>query len=375
MIRVCIDGGNLPAGMSNGTSVYALELLRHLPASVERTVLVERPARRAAFEALGLRTVATPARAQIFHRPSQFYQPAPLDLFLTTRALPVLTYLDLISYRTAALFETGDLHRQYRALSFASLHAAQAVLAISEHSRRELIDEFGLPPGRVHAIHLGVDASFFGARDREKNLAQLRRRGIAGRYFFCSGSDYPHKNLGALLRGYAWLRATSKEPPPELVLIGPRSGAPGGIFQLGAAPAPGVRYLGTVTRDEVPALYQEALAFVYPSTYEGFGLPLLEAMAAGTPVVCSPLTSIPEVAGDAALYLDDFSLDDFARQLRAVAEDEPLRRRLIDAGHARVKLFRWEETARRTAEVYASVIAQPAPDARKEIIGRLTETD
>ena len=125
----------------------------------------------------------------------------------------------------------------------------------------------------------------------------------------------------------------------------------------------------------MPALYQEALAFVYPSTYEGFGLPLLEAMAAGTPVVCSPLTSIPEVAGDAALYLDDFSLDDFARQLRAVAEDEPLRRRLIDAGHARVKLFRWEETARRTAEVYASVIAQPAPDARKEIIGRLTETD
>jgi len=147
------------------------------------------------------------------------------------------------------------------------------------------------------------------------------------------------------------------------VLAGPRSGAPGGIFELGPAPAPGVRYLGAVDRSELPALYQEALAFVFPSSYEGFGLPLLEAMAAGTPVLCSRLNSLPEVAGEAALYLDDFSLDDFARKLLALVSDAALRDRLISLGLARAKELRWEETARKTAEIYARVAERPAPDA------------
>ena len=377
--RVCIDGRSLPAGAVNGTSVYAVELIRHLPPSVEVTVIAGSSAQLAAFEALPVRAALELPDCDIFHRPSQFYPPASLDLFLTTRAHPVLTYLDLISYRTPALFHTPALHREYRAMSFASLHSAQAVLAISEHGRREIIDEFGLPEERVHCIHLGVDAAFFGARDPQKNLEVLRRRGLDGPYFFCSGSDYPHKNLGPLLRGYAWLRSIWKAPGPVpgLVLIGPPSGAPGGIFQLGDSPAPGVRYLGTVDRSEVPALYQEALAFVYPSSYEGFGLPVLEAMAAGTPVLCSRLTSLPEVAGKAALYLDRFSLDEFAERMRALATDVELRRRLIEAGSLRAHQFSWEETARKTAEVYAAVVAQPAPDAllRRRMMEALTSLD
>ena len=379
MTRVCIDARSLPAGAVNGTSVYAVELIRHLPRSIELTVLAGSPAQRAALDGLSVRTVLDVPDCDIFHRPSQFYPPATLDLFLKTRAHPVITYLDLISYRTPALFDTPALHREYCAMSFASLHSAQAVLAISEHCRREIIDEFGLPEGRVHRIHLGVDAAFFGARDPQKNLEVLRRRGLGSPYFFCSGSDYPHKNLGPLLRGYAWLRSIWKGPGavPGLVLIGPRSGAPGGIFQLGESPAPGVRYLGTVDRSEVPALYQEALAFVYPSSYEGFGQPILEAMAAGTPVLCSRLTSVPEVAGNAALYLDQFSLDEFAERLLALATDGELRRRLIETGRQRAQKFRWEETARRTAEVYAAVVAQPAPDAllRRRMIGALTSLD
>ena len=330
-MRVCLDGRSLPPGAVSGTSVYAVELIRHLPKSVEVTVLAGSPAQRAALEALPVRAALELPDCDIFHRPSQFYPPASLDLFLTARAQPVLTYLDLISFRTPALFNSEALHREYRAMSFASLHAAQAVLAISGHARREIIDTFGLPEERVHQIHLGVDAAFFGARDAQNNSAVLRRRGIDGPYFFCSGSDYPHKNMAALLRGYAFLRSIWKGPgaAPGLVLIGPPSGAPGGIFQLGDAPAEGVRYLGVVERGEVAALYQEALAFVYPSTYEGFGLPILEAMAAGTPVLCARLTAVPEVAGDAALYLDRFSPDEFAQQMLALATDGDLRHRLI----------------------------------------------
>jgi glycosyltransferase involved in cell wall biosynthesis len=364
--KVCLDVRDLPPGAVNGTGVYAIELLRRLPP--ETAVFVRGAEQRVEFQALGTHCIDTPAELsayRIFHRPSQIYRPASLDLFLQTPALPVITCLDLISYRAPALFGDFEAYRRYRGILFASLSAAEAVLAISEYGRREIIDELRLPPERVHCTPLGVDASFFGSRDEAKSAEVFRRHRIAGPYFLYAGTDFPHKNLSLLLRSYAWLRSLWKgtEPVPALVLIGQRSGAPGGIFDLGAAPAEGVRYLGAVDRQDVPALYQGAVALVYPSAYEGFGLPVLEAMAAGTPVLCSPLTSIPEVAGDAALYLDDFSMDEVAGRMMSLATDQDVRRRLIDAGRKRAQAFRWEETARRTAEIYAQVAARPSQDA------------
>lgn len=364
--KVCIDVRSVPPGSVNGTGVYAMELLRRLPA--DTCVFVQGEEQRAAFRALGIGTIETLAELgerRIFHRPSQIYRAFELETFLNSPALPVITCLDLISYRTPALFAEFRQWQRFRGLLFASLRGAEAVLAISEHGRREILDELHLSPERVHCTHLGVDADFFGMREPAKNREVLVRHGIAGRFFFHAGTDLPHKNLGLLLRGYAWLRSLWKrtEAPPELVLIGFRSGSPGGIFDLGPSPAEGVRYLGTVDRMDVPALYQEALAVVYPSAYEGFGLPVLEAMAAGAPVLCSPLTSLPEVAGDAALFLDDFSMDELAQKMIALASDDSLRRRLIDAGRRRAQAFRWEETARKTAEIYTEVAARPSRDA------------
>ncbi len=376
-LKVCLDMRSVPAGSVNGTGVYAMELLRRLPA--DTCVFVQGDEQRATFQALGIPTIETLAELgerQIFHRPSQIYDPASLELFLNSPAPPVITCLDLISYRAPALFGTFSAYQRFCGFLFASLSTARAVLAISEHGRREILDEFHLPPERVHCTPLGVDAPWFAARDAERSFEVLRKHAVTGRYFLCAGSDLPHKNLSLLLRGYAWLRARWKgtDPVPGLVLIGHRSGSPGGVFDLGATPAAGVRYLGTVDRDDVPALYQEALALVYPSSYEGFGLPVLEAMAAGTPVLCSPLTSLPEVAGDAALYLEDFSIDELAQRMMELATDDSLRGRLIDAGRKRAGAFRWEETARRTAEIYAAVAAEPAPDAdvRRRMIVELS---
>ncbi len=379
-LKVCIDVRSVPPASVNGTGVYAVELLRRLP--TDTCGFVGSPDQRAAFQALGIRTIETLSElgeCRIFHSPSQIYDPASLDLFLKSPALPVITCLDLISYRTPALSANFEAYRLHRGLMFASLYASQAVLAISEHGRREILDEFRLPPGRVHCTYLGVDASFFGTRDGVKNGEVLRRHGIALPYFLCSGSDYPHKNLSLLLRGYAWLRSLwrASDRPPGLVLTGHPTGAPGGVFRLGAAPAQGVRYLGAVDRNDLAALYQEALALVYPSSYEGFGLPVLEAMAAGIPVLCSRLTSVPEVAGDAALYLEQLSMDEIAERMIALATDGDLRRRLMDAGRKRAQSFSWEETARKTASIYAAIAEQPARDAdlHRRMVTELTATD
>jgi len=379
-LKVCLDLRSILPGSVNGTSVYAVELVRRMP--VDACAFVSGPEQRAVFKALGVRTIETVAElaeCRIFHRPSQIYDRPSLDLFLGSPALPVITCLDLISYRTPSLFGSFDVYRRFRGMLFASLTSAQAVFAISEYGRREIIDEFHLPPDRVHCTYPGVDASLFESRDASNGGDVLRRHGISRSYFLHAGTDLPHKNLALLLRSYAWLRALWKrpEPVPELILIGHRSGVPGGVFDLGAAPAAGVRYLGAVDRQDVPALYQQALALVYPSSYEGFGLPILEAMAAGTPVLCSRLTSIPEVAGDAALYLEELSMDEIAERMMALASDEVLRRRLIEAGRKRAQAFRWEDTARKTAEIYASVAERPAaaPALQRRIFGELAAAD
>jgi glycosyltransferase involved in cell wall biosynthesis len=121
----------------------------------------------------------------------------------------------------------------------------------------------------------------------------------------------------------------------------------------------GVLYLGSLADADVRALYQEALAFVFPSAYEGFGLPLLEAMAAGTPVICSSLTALPEVAGDAALYIKDFSPEEIATLMLKVAGSADLRRIFVEKGRERVRQFTWQETARRTVQIYKNLLEQP----------------
>src|SRR5712692_6843845 len=136
VISVCIDARNLPPTVVDGTGVYAIELLKHLPRSLDLSVLVSSPELRSAFQPLGVRIIDTLRELgeyQIFHRPSQIYHSAALELFLHAPAHPVMTFLDLISYRTPALFGNYDAYQQSCALSFASVHAAQGVLAISEY--------------------------------------------------------------------------------------------------------------------------------------------------------------------------------------------------------------------------------------------------
>ena len=149
---------------------------------------------------------------------------------------------------------------------------------------------------------------------------------------------------------------------PGLVLAGHSIAARAGLYSgMGSEPMrEGLKFLGPVTPDQLRVLYQSALALVFPSLYEGFGLPPLEAMAAGTPVIAMPISSLPEVAGDCAVYPDGFSSEDLAGAMLSVASDADLRDELRDRGLRRAEQFRWETTARATFDAYRSAIRQPS---------------
>jgi len=186
-----------------------------------------------------------------------------------------------------------------------------------------------------------------------KTVAEARARyGLPERYLLYLGSNKPHKNLRRLVE--AWARLQPQSMP--LVIAGAWDGRyPEARQRAAALSLEGqVRWLGPVPETDLPALYSGSLLFVFPSLYEGFGLPVLEAMACGTPVVCSNSSSLPEVAGDAALLVDPMNTEELVTAVRTALENESLRQDMTEKGLKRAQGFSWLQTAQRTLEVYRS---------------------
>jgi glycosyltransferase involved in cell wall biosynthesis len=224
----------------------------------------------------------------------------------------------------------------------------------------EIIDELQVPREQVFVVPHGATAAPQLGEDAK--LA-LKRLGVPDDYFLLVGADYAHKNLRLVLAGYALMRARWNRPgePPALVLVGHASRTAGGLFpSLVDSRPPGVRYLGQVGNADLAALYSRALALLFLSAYEGFGLPILEAMSAGTPVLCSKLTAVPEVAGDAALYIERLDDRGVSEGLLRLATDAGLRAQLTERGRRRASTFTWAETARKTLAVYQQAARAPS---------------
>jgi len=207
-------------------------------------------------------------------------------------------------------------------------------------------------PSRVTAIPLAADESFARVDD-ERRLREVRARHATGdRFLLHVGAISPRRNIPRLLEAFARVRAVA--PDLTLALAGPVEPPSPPleplIARLGLDGA--VRLMGYVPTADLPALYSAALAVVYPSLYEGFGLPVVEAMACGAPVVAGNTSSLPEVAGEAALLVDPLDTEALTQAIRSLVESRELRARLSEEGRARAARFRWEETARRTLEVY-----------------------
>lgn len=292
-------------------------------------------------------------RVDLFHSPTgtlPFVAPCP----------EVVTIHDLFALVEPAWFPRG-VAAHLVASQRRAARAASAVIAVSETTRNDLVRLLGIPEARIEVIHNGVDAERFnpppeGTEDLDAIAARF---GVRRPFVLCVGSLMPWRNAPALLRAHATMRARWGLPH-ELVFVGRDI--------WGTDPTAGItretgwdawtRFPGYVPDDDLPALYRAASVVAVPSLYEGFGIPPLEAMAAGTPVVASTAGALPEIVADAAVLVDPRDEDALAEALFRVATDEALRKLLRDRGFERSARMTWRRAADETWGVYEGVLGR-----------------
>jgi len=375
-VRVAIDG-RVIADHFPGIGRYVYHLADALPAVApdDTFVLLHTPGQtntRHDLEALARHAnlALSPVGAPVFGLAAQWRIPRALavvraDAFHATYwvtayrpGVPtVLTLYDLIGRQVPG--SVPSLKRWALDLAVRlSSRAADHVLTLSEASKRDLVAAAGLPAGRVTVTPLAVDARF-----RPVGLgrvADLRARlGLPARYVLYVGINKPHKNLGTLVD--AWGRLVTEWPEAvagaALAIAGPWDARYASLRDRAAALPVGaaVRFLGPVAEADLPALYSGAALFAFPSRHEGFGLPPLEAMACGAPVVAADASSLPEVVGDAGRLVDPDDVAGWAAALAEVLTRPDLAADMRARGPARAARFTWAETARRTLAVYRAV--------------------
>ncbi|NTV65329.1 MAG: glycosyltransferase family 4 protein, partial [Oscillochloris sp.] len=247
----------------------------------------------------------------------------------------------------------------YRLMMGLAVHSSAAVITISQHACGDLARRYRLPAGRLVVTPLAAAAPF--CPQPPVVLAAMRARyGLPARYVLYVGSNKPHKNLERLVLAWEQLGADERGDV-QLVLAGHEETQHPELSQLVAARGLGgrVRRLANVAEADLPALYSGADVFAFVSYYEGFGLPPLEAMACGAPVLCAAASSLPEVVGDAAVLVDPFSVEAINAGLRQLLASPPLCDELRARGLRRAGTFSWQRTARMTLGVYERSAGQP----------------
>ena len=245
----------------------------------------------------------------------------------------------------------------YRAAVKLMAKHADEIITDSEHSRREICKHLNVPLHKVHTIYCGVGKEFKDniSPSISKGLIE-QEYGVSGKIILYVGRQDPNKNLCALIETYSQLTQPIKDEY-RLVIVGSpyhRFPEPQQLTEeLNLTEQ--VVFTGYVPQECLPHFYRAATLFVYPSLYEGFGLPPLEAMASGIPVVSSNATSLPEVVGDAALLVNPRDVSQFKRAIEKIVEDDALRTEMIEKGLERAKHFSWQGTARQTLELYERI--------------------
>ena len=369
-MHIAIDAHSIGTGLA-GNETYAANLIESL-AEIDRThrytLYVTKPEAVSRYEG---RWPHVSVRRTLPHSPlvripvtlSAELRRRPVDLLHVQYTAPPLTPCPVVATVHDLAFEhiPATFKRrswmQMRLTVRRTVRRAAHVITVSEYSRQDIIKTYGVPPERV-TVTPEAAAPHFRPQPPEEVLRVRRKYAIDGDYILAVGSIQPRKNLVRLLRAYAELRSR-RVRPPQLVLVGKRAWLYGetlrAVEREGLAGA--CVFTGYVPEADLPALYAGALCFVYPSFFEGFGLPPLEAMQCGTPVITGNLTSLPEVVGDAGLMVDPFDARAIAAALGHVVEDAALREELRGRGLERASRFSWRATAALTLEAYERALS------------------
>ena len=369
-MRIGIDARKLH---DYGIGTYIRNLLREL-AKIDRQseyVLFTRPQDVAVAATLGENFRAVPDRSGHYSIAEQISIPLGarrerLDLFHATHyVLPLLTpskTVVTIHDCIHLMFPEYLRHRLGYAYARASLytaaHKSNRILTVSEASKRDILKFFNVPPEKIVVTPNAIDDRF-SAPPSDEHVAETRERyQLSHSYLLYVGNIKPHKNLERLIEAFHLVRMQGRSEL-ELLIIGDEISKLQGLRRAVHKHDIHryVRFLGYVPDKTLAVLYRLASVFVFPSLYEGFGLPPLEAMASGTPVVTSNVSSLPEVVGDAAVQVDPYSAEAIAHGILTVLRSPHLRSELQARGLKRVQEFSWARSVRRVREVYEEVLS------------------
>jgi glycosyltransferase involved in cell wall biosynthesis len=331
--------------------------LRQFDSLPDNFQLLEYTARPGSFHThLHLPYLLRQHRVDILHMP-WFYAPAMLSsrLILTVHDLT-----DVLAPRTGelAVVQTGRLFFARRALT-----RADRILAVSHSTKREVSRVFGIPETKIEVVYNAVDERFFREPMPTDGDRILERHAVTDPFVLYAGNIKPQKNLPRLIEAFAVAKAELQDHPElsklKLLLIGNAAEEHSDLRRavLRSRVQGDVRFLGFVPHAVLRVFYSRASAFLFPSLYEGFGLPPLEAMAHGTPVLTSTVSSLPEVFAGAALMVNPENVFEIARGIRQILTEQTTRDVLISRGRDLVQKYSWERSAQQVREVYRAVAA------------------
>ncbi len=312
--------------------------------------LVDRSANYSVREQFSVPLDLRRARVQLFHAPHYVVSPlTPGPIVVTIHDCIHLRFPQYLPNRAASVYaRTFMTHGAGR---------ARRVITVSQASKDDIQHYLHTPADKIDVIHNGLDVRFLGPPD-EAAVARVRGRFLLDSPFVLyAGNIKPHKNVDRLIEAFALMRKTGHDDV-KLLIIGDELSKYPGLRRLVHRHhlRQHVRFLGFVPDDTLAALYRLARLFVFPTLYEGFGFPPLEAMASGTAVITSNVSSLPEVVGDAAVLIDPLDSAAIAAAMSRVLSDDAERAELVRRGHARVQAFSWARAADATRAVYRQVI-------------------